>query len=185
MPSAGTRLQPPSACKDPLQAQDDTRAKGEKVIQMNLDDFMSFPDYDQAAPFYALEFDELFPEEQLLRIIDTLEAEVKNGGFYQYFHNSGGEHAQRAPEAYGIIGAHAVADIVRRANAEAFGGPTPVDRMKRIGVLDALGKKSIDALEKLDDEFYIYSDYIAQHRRAYCAENQDRIRDAVPRTFEG
>lgn len=47
-----------------------------------------------------------------------LHAEVRNGGFNQYYYNSGGERAERAGDTFVKLGATPVADVVQRANAQ-------------------------------------------------------------------
>jgi hypothetical protein len=50
----------------------------------------------------------------------ALESEVNNGGFSQYFQNSGAETAPFVAEALNAIGAPRTADICRRAIQLAF-----------------------------------------------------------------
>lgn len=50
-----------------------------------------------------------------------LHAEVFNGGFNQYYYNSGGERSERARETFIKLGAVEVADLVRRANVMIWG----------------------------------------------------------------
>ena len=45
-----------------------------------------------------------------------LHAEVINGGFNQYYYNSGGERAQKAEDTFVKLGADRIADVVKRAN---------------------------------------------------------------------
>lgn len=45
-----------------------------------------------------------------------LHAEVVNGGFNQYYYNSGGERAERAGETFAKLGATRIAELVKRAN---------------------------------------------------------------------
>lgn len=45
-----------------------------------------------------------------------LHAEVVNGGFNQYYYNSGGERAERAGEPFAKLGATRIAELVKRAN---------------------------------------------------------------------
>ena len=48
-------------------------------------------------------------------LIDALEGEVNNGGFHQFFYNSAGDRTTETIQALEIVGAFAMADIVRRA----------------------------------------------------------------------
>ena len=47
-----------------------------------------------------------------------LHAEVINGGFNQYYYNSGGERAQKAEDTFVRLGATRIADVVKRTNAQ-------------------------------------------------------------------
>ena len=47
-----------------------------------------------------------------------LDGEVRNGGFNQYYYNSGGERAERAKNTFIKLGANQIADVVKRANEQ-------------------------------------------------------------------
>lgn len=47
-----------------------------------------------------------------------LDAEVTNGGFNQYYHNSRGRRAERAENTLIKLGASRLADVVKRANGQ-------------------------------------------------------------------
>ena len=47
-----------------------------------------------------------------------LHTEVFNGGFNQYYYNSGGERAKCAEDTFAQLGAVQVADVVKRANEQ-------------------------------------------------------------------
>jgi hypothetical protein len=109
---------------------------------------------------------------ELERVIVTLwwlEADVNNGGFDQYFFNSGGNYAQFAPHALRTIGAPKMAAIVERANA-VFGpkGP-PSDRQERQRQLHDLREDVSEALHALDDEFYAYPEDLTKLAYEYLA----------------
>ena len=62
--------------------------------------------------------------ERVFVAVWTLEADVNNGGFDQYYVNSSGDYAWFAPQALRAVGAEKTAEIVEQANT-AFG---PGDR---------------------------------------------------------
>ncbi len=69
--------------------------------------------------------------EQIIVIVMQLWYEVGNGGFNQYFFNSTGDAAQKAPDAFRKIDAPQTADVVERAN-DLFGSGGPNrNRLKR------------------------------------------------------
>lgn len=97
---------------------------------------------------------------KIRELIDTLEMEVNNGGFDQYFFNSTGDSAKEAAEALEAIGAHNMAAIVKRAIAKFPGGEVPADRNARQAVLEEISPER-EAFEELDAEFLKYPDNLA------------------------
>jgi hypothetical protein len=88
--------------------------------------------------FFDTPFDELTEPERVFVAVWTLEADVNNGGFDQYYANSSGDYAWYAPKALRSIGADNTAGIVERANA-AFGSDGPAaDREARAAKRDEL-----------------------------------------------
>ena len=99
------------------------------------------------------------PEPQrIFSAIWTLEGEVNNGGFHQYFLNSAGETANFGPHALRRIGAKSTAEIAERALRVVSPEPLPEDQVVRQAILEALDDETIDELESLDAEFYSYPD---------------------------
>lgn len=83
-----------------------------------------------------------------------LHAEVVNGGFNQYYYNSGGERAKCAEDTLVRLGAVQVADVVKRANAQYA---AKHDWLQAVwdGTLEgfALGYKE-KVFDAFDDEYY-------------------------------
>jgi uncharacterized protein DUF4375 len=127
------------------------------------------------ARFWTTPFGELTEPERTFVSIWTLEADVNNGGFDQYYLNSAGDHAHDAPRALRAIGAAAMAAVVEEANA-VFGddGP-PADRDARLRALDALGPDAQERWNALDDRFYEYPDNLTACLYAYVQANRDQI----------
>ncbi len=100
-------------------------------------------------------------------LIESLEAEVNNGGFDQFFYNSAGDDTADIIRALEMIGASRMAGIVVRAAAKFPGGTPPSDRFQRQKLLQQVSPES-DAFEELDAEFYGYpddlSDLLARYR---------------------
>ena len=65
--------------------------------------------------FWRLDYNDLSSPERVFLVIWELESEVNNGGFHQYFYNSGGALAPHVVGALKTIDAPATADIVQRA----------------------------------------------------------------------
>lgn len=89
--------------------------------------------------------------ERTFYIVQTVETEVNNGGFSQFFYNFSRVFADQMAQAFNEIGAAKTAEICVRA----------------------LNGKSSDAiLEKCDDMFYEYQDDLNALNRAYIMEHK-------------
>jgi len=127
------------------------------------------------ARFWKLDFDSLTWAERVFRAIWSLEGEVNNGGFDQFFFNSSGDIAYFVPEALDAIGAHKVAEIVREANA-LFPPPHPaIDRDARQLQLDALDDFAKEHLNQLDEEFFGYPDNLTNLLYAFVTSHRNQI----------
>lgn len=92
--------------------------------------------------------------ERVFLCVWSLEAEVNNGGFSQFFENSAGDYASATAAALRSVGAPEMAALVERAMAP-FGpeGP-PADRGQRQKALNALPASARELWGELDKEFY-------------------------------
>ena len=84
---------------------------------------------------YGDEIEKLNEYEKTFFLTQTLEAEINNGGFSQFFFNSGGNFTYETVDAFEAIGAVKTAEICRKAIA-SFGKKIPKDRNKRMDFLD-------------------------------------------------
>ncbi len=107
-------------------------------------------------------YDALTPAERVFFCVWTLEAEVNNGGFSQFYLNSSGDIAADVPGALRAIGADHTASLVERANG-LFGpdGP-PAERDARQDRLEDLAESTEDDFEDLDQAFLEYRDNLSQ-----------------------
>jgi HEAT repeat protein len=110
--------------------------------------------------------------------LSWLDAEVRNGGFSQYFFNSSGDLAGHAVEAAGAVGATEAARVIRKA-VELFGpdGPNP-DRDKR---MDQLSTIDLATLKELDTRYYDCPDDLWELLPLYVARHPDEFRRPGPR----
>lgn len=106
----------------------------------------------------------LSTHERTLYVTQTLEQEINNGGFSQYFYNSSGDLANELADAFAAIGAHKTAAICKRA-LSAFKGAVPTDRTERQTMLERMHCHKL--WEKCDDAFYEYEDDLESLNRAY------------------
>jgi hypothetical protein len=91
--------------------------------------------------------------ERIVRLIETFDGEVNNGGFDQFFHNSAGNETAEMIQALEIIGATKVASILKRAAKKFPGGMPPKERTTREDLLQSISPNT-QAFSDLDKEFY-------------------------------
>ena len=108
--------------------------------------------------YYKNGFDNLTKPEQIIFMIDQLEREINNGGFEQYYGNSGSDYAQDVPLALESIGASYTADLVRKGNSLFPNDLPPKIWPDRQVLLDNIVEDIRDQLDELDNLFYEYKD---------------------------
>lgn len=91
---------------------------------------------------------------QAIYVIWTLEAEVNNGGYNQFYFNSSGQFYKHLPNALKLVGANKFASLTKRAN-ETFEKENLKIIQHQDGTLEGFSKSYEDnPLNKFDDEFY-------------------------------
>ncbi len=111
--------------------------------------------------------------ERIFYITQTLEMEVNNGGFSQFFYNSSGKFSNELVRAFAAIGANTTAGICQKAVA-AFGRDIPVDRAEREEILDELESEEInEILEECDGAFFNYEDNLNELNYAFVMKNKE------------
>ena len=146
-------------------------SKNEEEIDQNAMVIDTFSAIDEKCE-YGDAMEKLNEHERLFYITQTLEQEVNNGGFSQYFYNSSGNFANEVVDAFTRIGALKTAEICKKAVA-VFNGQVPVDRDERENLLESLDCE--DIFDECDNAFYDYEDdlealnyaYIMNHRKFF------------------
>ncbi len=111
----------------------------------------------------------LTPEQlRIVELIESLENEVNNGGFDQFFYNSAGDDTSEIIQALKTVRAVKMASIVTRAAAKFPVRMPPKDRARRQDVLLRVSPDG-DAFAALDDAFYQYPDDLADLLRKYVS----------------
>lgn len=124
---------------------------------------------------YGEDMSVLSEAERIFYITQTLEMEVNNGGFSQFFYNSSGDFANELVSAFAAIGAAATADICRKA-INAFGRDIPVDADERQEMLDELESAEIDEiLEECDDAFFAYEEDLNELNYSFVMKNKEQF----------
>lgn len=124
---------------------------------------------------YGDDMEKLNEYQQNFYYVQLLEAEVNNGGFDQYFYNSGGDHALETIRGLKAIGADKTAKLLQEAMNQFPNGEVPKYREIRISTLEKIRPESEKVFEKLDDAFYTYVDdlntlnmeYIRNHKNHF------------------
>jgi hypothetical protein len=129
-----------------------------------------------ASRFWRLDYDQLSRPEQVFRAIWDLEAEVNNGGFYQYFQNSSGALVPNVVDALHVIGADQMADIVQHAIDVVGRDIAWNDDNARLARLGALAPEATAELESCDQRFFAYPDNLTTLLYRYVDEHRSDIR---------
>jgi hypothetical protein len=112
-------------------------------------------------------FDAIREPEKVLATIWSIEAEVNNGGFDQYFYNSAGDLAFYSVKALETIGAIKMASITQKA-LDLFGESGPArDRDERLKQLETFSEIKEDYINGLDCSFTEYPDDLQEMVATY------------------
>ncbi len=102
----------------------------------------------------------------------TLEGEVNNGGFNQYFNNSTGQFAEEAYNGYLAFGSKEMAENVNGAVECLFDEFELFKKTKAADTLEAFMESYEESeLDIWDDKFYDCSDDLSKLRLKYIREN--------------
>ena len=130
---------------------------------------------------YGRQPDLLNPYERTVFVTQELELEVNNGGFWQFFDNSGGQFANEIAEAFTKIGAHKTAAICKKAVA-AFGQDLPVDWEERRAFLDCVPESVGSVLEECDDAFFASEEDLEALNASYIKDHIEQFTLAIDNT---
>lgn len=111
---------------------------------------------------------------QAIYIIWTLESEVNNGGFNQFYSNSSGKFYKYLPDVLKLVGANKFSELTRRAN-DTFEKENSKITRHQDGTVEGFSKSYEDnPLNKFDEAFYelykteelsqIQVDFIRKHK---------------------
>ena len=110
--------------------------------------------------------------ERTFYITQTLEMEINNGGFSQFFYNTSGNFSSELVNAFSAIGANATAVICQKA-ISAFGQDIPTDQEERQKMLDELESEELnEILEECDNAFFDYADDLNELNYTFAINNK-------------
>ena len=112
--------------------------------------------------------------ERIFYTTQTLEEEVNNGGFDQFFFNSSGNLANEVVHAFTEIGAVKTADICRKAFS-VYGEEVPADRDERQDILELLNEEQEEILERCADVFFDYEENLNELNYAFVMRNKNEF----------
>jgi len=102
----------------------------------------------------------------------SLERELNNGGFEQYFRNSSGSYAHDTVNSLQLIGAHKTAEILKLAIDQFPECRVPIDRSNRVSLVEMMEGKMSKAWDELDAQFYKYEDDLNSLNLDYVKQNR-------------
>lgn len=118
---------------------------------------------------YGDNMDALNEKQRIFYITYTLEGEVNNGGFWQFFFNSSGDMANEAVSSFEKIGANKTAEICKKA-VSVYGDSVPQNRDERQSLLiDDVD----EILNECDSAFYKYEDDLTALNYQFIINNKD------------
>lgn len=116
------------------------------------------------------------PGQRALYALAQADGEINNGGFYQYFGNSGGWMIYLAIGGAELIGATTHAEILREAASIFPDGQVPEDRQERNDALDSVPEEAGgETLGGLDDRWYSAEEELDTSLRAYVAAHPEEF----------
>ncbi len=110
-------------------------------------------------------------EQKVFSTIWSLESEVNNGGFTQYFSNGSAETVHFLIEALKTIGAEKLAQICSDAIKVAFPKGLPSDPQKFSNEASEFPDGVLENLESIDSKFYEYPDNLTELLFDFVSKN--------------
>ena len=112
--------------------------------------------------------------ERIVLAIESMEREVNNGGFNQFFFNSSNEYASELPSALREIGVPVVAEISERALRAIGAQPNWTNDQFEEASVDP-EQSIMDELNECDEAYYASGDAIAEKLFEFIKINQKDI----------
>lgn len=104
-------------------------------------------------------------------LVSSLEMEINNGGFNQFYYNSIGNYSKEIVDALTTIKAFKTAEIVKTANSEFNNNTVPKDRTIRQLELEKIETNAEKNWNKCDSEFLEYHDDLTTLLIQYVRDN--------------
>ena len=135
---------------------------------------------------YGEDLSKLNDYEKVFLVMDELEMEVNNGGFDQFFDNTGGHYNDILVSSAEAIKAYDIAKICRKALAIYAKNVDAESVIEKRAYHDSMEYMQIykydpifPDLNKCDDAFYASKDYITGLSVQYAKENKEQFRGLI------
>lgn len=113
--------------------------------------------------------------ERRLVAVSTLEGEVLNGGFDQYFFNPSGGDAEVALAGLKEVGATNAAELLERAMGQFAGGKPPTGYSQRHQAMDQIQTQAKPVWDKCDSDYYARKEDAMALSLAYAKRKRSDI----------
>jgi hypothetical protein len=111
-------------------------------------------------------------ENQVYFVVKILIAEVFNGGFDQYFHNSSGDYYAETIQALKVLQGFESLKLLESAKALLFGTlDVPTEQRLRFDILKNVTETNNMKLDELDHSFWEFPDHLEQKLRQFVKMN--------------
>jgi hypothetical protein len=124
---------------------------------------------------YGESLEKLNEHQKIFFYNQTIEREINNGGFNQFYYNSSGDFACETVESLKSIGAEKTALIIQKANGQFPNNVVPQNREERQEILKQIEDKANDIWEKLDEDFYQYEENLNALNMAYIKKHTEHF----------
>jgi hypothetical protein len=128
-------------------------------------------DFDDLIVSSAADFARLPARVQVGYCIHQLEAQMNDGGFYQFFANASGEYTRETLQALAAIGAHRTRALLEKAIAIAYPEGYPGDAAGHQDALADYGGVSA-ALHPVDSAFWRYDEPLPELVNGYLVRTR-------------
>jgi hypothetical protein len=106
---------------------------------------------------------------------ESLERQVNNGGFSQYFFNSSGNFAHQTVQSLRKINACATADILQMAIHQFPNRRAPENREERQAMMVDIQAQAERVWDELDQKFFAYEDDLNTLNMKFIQQNKDQF----------
>lgn len=121
---------------------------------------------------YGEDLSKLTEPQKVLLFIESLEREINNGGFNQFYWNSSGGYAHETLAGLLTIKANKTAELLDKANSEWPGQSVPKDRTERHHVHATIEEQAANVWEACDSMFYDYPGELTSLLLDYVKQNK-------------